>query len=132
MSAVTSRCAIPFWPYIKRRRPQDAGENLAPYLNAVRQLLAARRCVNSTFNPADERLATQLFRERIDTKQIERAVLLGCARRYVALLNGTTVGPISALSYFSSVIQEAGALQVSEDYWRYVALKVAKVQWTGA
>jgi hypothetical protein len=43
-------------------------------------------------NPADEKLAAQLFRGHVELKQIEHAVLLACAQRYVALLNGTASG----------------------------------------
>ena len=117
----------PFWPYIKCR-DQDAGETLASYVETVRQFLAARKCVNQLFNPADERLAAQLIREHVELKQIEHGVLLGCARRYVALLNGTAVGPISGLSYFNSVIQEVRTLRISEDYWQHVALRVDKFE----
>jgi hypothetical protein len=44
-------------------------------------VLAARKCVRPVFNPADERLAAQLFQEYVDLKHIEHAILLACARR---------------------------------------------------
>jgi hypothetical protein len=117
----------PFWPYVKCR-DQDVGQTVASYVESVRQFLAARKCVNQFFNPADERLAAQLLREHVELEQIEHGVLLGCARRYVALLNGTAVGPISGLSYFSVVIQEVRALQISEDYWQHLASRVRKFE----
>src|SRR6266849_2591342 len=70
----------------------------------------------------------RMFRERVELKQIEHAILLGCARRYVALLNGTVIGPIAGLSYFSSAIQEVRSLQTSEAYWQHLALRVAKFE----
>jgi hypothetical protein len=123
----------PFWPYVKCRLDQDGGETLISYLKAIRQFLAARKCVKPVFNPADERLAAQLFQEHVDLKQIEHAVLLACARRYVALLNGTAVGLISGLGYFNAVIQEVRALQVPEGYWQHMASRVGKFeqQWVG-
>lgn len=117
-----------FWPYFKCRRNQDGSDTFASYLEGVRQFLAARKCVNQVFNPADERLAAQLFREQVELKEIERAVLLACARRYVALLNGTVVGSISGLNYFSLAIQEVQALQTSEEYWQHLAQHVAKFE----
>jgi hypothetical protein len=122
-----------FWPYIKCRVDQESGGSLTSYMEAIRQLLAARKCVKPVFNPADEKLAAQLFGEHVDLKQIEHAILLASARRYVALLNGTTVGIVSGLRYFSSAIQEVRALQVSEDYWQHVASRVGKFeqQWPG-
>ena len=122
-----------FWPYIKRHRDQDDDGKLASYVEIIRQLLAARKCVRPVFNPADEKLAAQLFQEHVELKQIEHAVLLACARRYVALLNGTVVGVISGLSYFKSAIQEVRCLQTSEEYWQHLAARIAKFeqQWHG-
>ena len=94
----------------------------------MRRFLAARNCVNQVFNPADEQLAMQKFREQVDLMYIERGILLACTRRYVALLNGTAVGPISGLRYFSSAIQEVRALQISDDYWCHLAARVGKFE----
>jgi hypothetical protein len=116
-----------FWPYVKCRRDEHAGERLDSYVEIVRQFLAERKCVNPVFNPV-ERLAAQLFREHVELKQIEHAVLLGCARRYVALLNGTAVGSVAGLSYFSLAIQEVRSLQTSEAYWQHLAVRVAKFE----
>lgn len=122
-----------FWPYVKSGRTKEGGEDMASYVEMVRQFLATRNCVNQVFNPADEQLAMQMFREHVKVVCIERGILLGCARRYVALLNGTAVGPISGLRYFSSAIQEVRALQISDDYWAHLAARVAKFekQWAG-
>jgi hypothetical protein len=123
----------PFWPYVKCRADQESGGSLTSYMEAIRQLLSARKCVKPVFNPADEKLAAQLFGEHVELKQIEHAILLACARRYVALLNGTAVGIVSGLRYFSSAIQEVRALQISEGYWQHVASRVGKFeqQWSG-
>jgi hypothetical protein len=122
----------PFWPYVKCRGDQDRDKTLDFYVEAIRQLLAARKCVKPVFNPADEKLAAQLFAEHVELKQIEHAILLACARRYVALLNGTVVGIVSGLRYFSSAIQEVRTLQISQDYWQYLASRVGKFeqQWS--
>jgi hypothetical protein len=118
----------PFWPYVKRRGDQDHDNGWGCYVEAVRQLLAARKCVKPVFNPADEKLAVQLFREQVNLQQIEHAVLLACARRYVALLNGTAVGLISGLRYFSPAIQEVRSQQISDGYWRHLAGRVTKFE----
>jgi hypothetical protein len=122
-----------FWPYVKCCRDQGVGETLDSYVDTIRQILAARKCVNRVLNTADEMLAAKLFRDHVEPNQIEHTVLLGCARRYVALLNGTVVGPIAGLCYFSSAIQEVRSLQVSEGYWQHLAFRVDKFeqQWAG-
>jgi hypothetical protein len=113
---------------VKSRGHHDRDRTLASYVETVRQLLAARKCVKQVFNPVDEKLAAQLFREHVELKQIEHAVLLACARRYVALLNGTAVGLISGLRYFSGIIREVQDLQISADYWRHLGLRVRKFE----
>jgi hypothetical protein len=122
-----------FWPYLKSNRAEAFGDDVASYVETVRRFLAARNCVNQVFNPADALLAIQMFRDQVELISIEHGILLGCARRYVALLNGTAVGPISGLRYFSSAIQEVRAHQVSDGYWDHLASRVAKFeqQWTG-
>jgi len=117
-----------FWPYVKCDGAQANGKALASYKEAIRQFLAARKCVKPVFNPADDRLAVQLFQEHVELKQIEHAVLLACARRYVSLLNGTVIGRIMGLSYFRAAIQEVRSLQTSEGYWHYLAQRVAKFE----
>ena len=117
-----------FWPYVKSNLAESAGDDVASYVETVRRFLAARKCVNQVFNPADAQLAMQMFREQVELIHIERGILLGCARRYVALLNGTAVGSISGLRYFSSAIQEVRALQISDGYWDHLASRVAKFE----
>jgi hypothetical protein len=76
----------PFWPYEKVRLSTKS-DTLAGYIEQTRRLLGARRCIGSAFTPADERLAAALFERRIPIEEVEHAVLLGCARKYVALIN---------------------------------------------
>jgi len=122
-----------FWPYVKVPRTEGNSRDATTYVERIRQLLAARKCVIGTFNPADEKLAVELFREHVELQHVEHAILLACARRYVSLLNGAVVGPIAGLRYFSSAIQEVRELQTSEDYWRHLASRIARFeqQWEG-
>jgi len=82
--------------------------------------------VKPVFNPADEKLAAQLFREHVELQQIKHAVLLACARRYVALLNGTVIGRVAGLSYFRAAIQEVRSVHTSEGYWQHLGQRIAK------
>ena len=58
-------------------------------------------------------------------------LLLGCARKHVAWLNGHTGGPITSLSYFEPLIQEVQKQPVSDHYWDYLKsrLKTLRQQW---
>jgi hypothetical protein len=117
-----------FWPYVEFNRAEAVGDDVASYVETVRRFLAARNCVNQVFNPADAQLAMQMFRDKVELISIERGILLGCARRYVALLNGTAVGPISGLKYFSSAIQDVRTLQISDGYCDHLASRIAKFE----
>jgi hypothetical protein len=69
---------------------------------------------------------------KVALKQIERGILLACARKYVALCNGGD-GMITSLGYFQNVIEEAATLHVSDDYWRHLQHRVKRLEleWAG-
>jgi hypothetical protein len=53
---------------------------------------------------------------------------LACARRFVTLLNRDGQEAIASLQYFQNAIDEAGRLQMPEDYWRYLRLRVDRFE----
>jgi len=112
-----------FWPY-ERRPGQQNPQSVADYTAQIRRLLASRLCVKNSFTPADEKLAAALFQRQVPIEVIEHGILLGCARKYVTLLNGQSSGSIVSLSYFENLIDEAAASTVSHDYWRYLRYRV--------
>jgi hypothetical protein len=46
----------------------------------------------------------------------------------VTLLNGNSKELIVSFSYFQNVIEETGELQMSEDYWRYLQLRIHQME----
>jgi len=121
-----------FWPY-ERMPLAHATNDEADYTEQVGRLFQSRRCVESPFSPADQKLAAGFFRQQVRLEQIETALLLGCARKYVAMLNGKISGPITSLAYFQAVVDEVGKLQMSADYVKYLRQRVARLeeQWLG-
>ena len=121
-----------FWPY-ERVAPAHATNDEADYTEQVRRLFQSRRCVESPFSPADQKLAAGFFRQQVRLEQIETALLLGCARKYVAMLNGKISGSITSLAYFQAVVDEVGKLQMSADYVKYLRQRVPRLeeQWLG-
>jgi hypothetical protein len=73
-------------------------------------------------------LAADLFRRQIPLEQVECGILLGCARKYVAMLNGQPSGPVTSLKYFCIVIDEVGQLQMSPDYWKYLRARSDRLE----
>lgn len=69
-----------------------------------------------------------MFQRGISIRQVERGFLLGCARKYATLLNSKSNAVVVSFSYFQNVIEEAGELQMSEDYWRYLQLRLHQME----
>jgi DNA-binding MarR family transcriptional regulator len=116
-----------FWPYEKARSSTKT-DTVAGYIERARRLLDARRCVWSAYTPADERLATALFERKVPIEDVEHAVLLGCARKYVALINHQSRDSIVSFSYFQNVIEEVRELQMSAEYWRHLQMRVDRLE----
>jgi len=116
-----------FWPYHKQTLEPPANYQ-ADYIEQVRQLFGSRSCVQGTFTAADERLAAQWRQRNVSFEQIQRAYLLGCARKYVALLNQPTAPLISSLHYFANLLGEASQPSVSPSYWHYLAGQVHQLE----
>jgi hypothetical protein len=113
-----------FWPY-QRTTAAAPGNHPDTYVMAVRQIFLRQGCVQSSFTPADDRLAAEWNRKGIPVERVERAILLGVLRKYVALLNHGGGPSITTLHYFTHLVDEVGQLQISTDYWKYVAYRVA-------
>lgn len=117
-----------FWPY-ERQGESSASDESHRYVAEIKRLFLQRRCVQSSFTAADEKLAVSLFRRGIPLLQVERAILLGAARKYVAILQHGKGTPISSLHYFSDLFEEVRQ-EISPDYWTYIAHKVKTFEQT--
>jgi hypothetical protein len=110
-----------FWPY-EKAPAEEFGVDLDHYVQQVRQMMLKPACVRSRFSPADERLAIELYRRGVTLIHLQRAFWLGCARKYVSLLNAEEYTPrlISSLYYFNTLVEEVAQTSVREDYWQHV------------
>ncbi len=113
-----------YWPYEK----QPCREEPPDFVGEVRRLLAMSACVRCRFTPADERLARALEQRGISLDQLQRAIWLGCARKYVAMLNGQPPMPITSLRYFLGLIEEVGQANTPDSYWQHVRSKAAVLE----
>jgi hypothetical protein len=118
-----------FWPYEKLPVEEfEIDQNC--YVQRVRQMLSGTACLRVNFSAADERLAAILYRRGVTLVQLQRAIWLGCARKYVAFLNGSENAPmlITRLHYFYNLVEEVAETSVSEDYWKHMQTKVAQLE----
>jgi len=123
-----------FWPYLKQQTPGCAPEPEAEFVRKVRGLFLAPACVQASFSAADEKLALGMYRRGVSMEQITRAILLGCARKYVAMINAGVRTPITSLQYFSDIVEEVNESTIPESYWEPLRAKVARMeqQWQQA
>ena len=91
-------------------------------------MLLAPACVRSSFTPSDERLARDLDQRGVSLEQLQQAIWLGCARKYVAMLNGQSPMPITSLRYFLGLIEEVGQTPTPDSYWQHVRLKAEQLE----
>jgi len=116
----------PYWPYegATENQPDDAVDK---FVSEIRTMLQERACVHSSFSTADEVLARQWFHAAVPLDRIRQAILLGCARKYVAWRNNPAVqGPISSLRYFAPIIDEIAQQQLDPDYWEFLRARIPR------
>jgi hypothetical protein len=117
-----------FWPY-QRNCAGTVNPEWLRYVAEVKRLFLERRCVQSSFTAADEKLARSLFRRGVSLIQIERALLLGSLRKYISALQNAGGTPISSLHYFTNLFEEVQQ-ERSSQYWTYIAQKVKTFEQT--
>ncbi|MEJ2081448.1 MAG: hypothetical protein P8Y94_04570 [Acidobacteriota bacterium] len=117
-----------FWPYHRNSAPSNAHTVGDESLDQVRRLLEERSCVAASFSTADEILARKWLEDGVSIERIEQAILLGCARKYVAWRNHHDVTPIRSLHYFEPVLEEIDQMEISSDYWKYVRSRMRRME----
>ena len=111
-----------FWPYYKRS--ERACDEESSYMDQIRSWLLQYPIVRSSFGAADRKFAAELFRKGIALEQIEKALLLGVSRKYIAALNSTSPTPIYSLCYFEVLLEEVAETEVADSYWEYLRRRV--------
>ena len=97
-------------------------------MQKIRELFMAPACVEASFSAADEKLAMEIYRRGISMEQITRAILLGCARKYVSMLNAGSRTPIASLQYFADIVEEVERSAIPESYWEPLRSKMARME----
>jgi hypothetical protein len=122
-----------FWPYQRQPAPVRSGAEVE-FVQNVRELFLAPACVEASFSAADEKIAAGLHRGGVSLEQVARAIQLGCARKYVAMINAGVRTPITSLQYFSDIVEEVRESAIPESYWEPLRVKVTRMerQWLQA
>jgi hypothetical protein len=116
-----------YWPYERETAQPSADDGADRFMAEIRKMLSARACVRPSFSTADEILARRWFNTSVPLDRIGQAILLGCARKYVAWRNNQAVqGPISALRYFEPILEEIEKQKLDPDYWEYLRFRIQR------
>ena len=59
---------------------------------------------------------------------VRHAIWLGCARRYVSMLNGQIAGPVTSLGYFALIVDEVTQQNVPDGYWEHVRRRTDQLE----
>ena len=116
-----------FWPY-EKAPVEEFGIDQNRYVQQVRQMMLRPACVRAHFSAADERIAVALYRRGITLVHLQRAIWLGCARKYLAMLNGQPPMPITSLRYFIGLVEEVRQTDTPDAYWQHVRLKADQLE----
>jgi hypothetical protein len=119
-----------FWPY-EKMLVDEMGISQDGYVQQVRRMLQDVACVRLNFSAADERLAVIFQQRGVALAHLQRAIWLGCARKYIALLNGTEGSApmlITSLNYFAGIVEEVMSESTGEDYWKHIQVKVKQLE----
>jgi hypothetical protein len=117
-----------FWPYQRQPTSDRVRKPETEFVRKVRGLFLAPACVQASFAAADEKIVADLHRRGVSLEQVRRAILLGCARKYVAMINSGVRAPITSLQYFSAIIDEVVGSAIPESYWEPLRHKVARME----
>lgn len=92
----------------------------AEFIEKVRTYLLKYAIFCSSFGPADQKLAAELFRDGVSFDQLERALLLGLCRKYCSSLGSAVSSPIYSLAYFLQCLDEISETPSPDQYWEYL------------
>jgi hypothetical protein len=116
----------PYWPY-ESEAEYKTDDGADRFVSEIRTMLQERACIRSSFSTADEVLARQWFNAAVPLERIRQAILLGCARKYVAWRNNPAVqGPISTLRYFTPILEEIAKQKLDPDYWQFLRSRIQR------
>ncbi len=117
-----------YWPYERDAPPQASdGTGLdgeARYVDQAARWFAEMPGVDGVFTAIERKTAAGLHREGVPLRDVERALLVGCARWHVTWLNRGRGAPIASFNYFLPVLDEVRELAVPDRYWDHLKMRL--------
>jgi hypothetical protein len=97
----------------------------------VRKVLEAYRNTPGTcgnLRRPDRLLAVQLYQRGIPLNKVENALVLGAVRRMTRPADAPPLTTVRSLAYFLPVVEEVIEMEVGEEYFQYVRLKLQRLR----
>lgn len=127
-----SRLAVrdAYWPYRAAQAPLPARPEGAAgtYVEAVREAFLAPACVQAGFGPADERRAAGWHASGVPLETVRRAILLGCVRKSMALIEQPAGTPVRSLAYFEPLLREVERERFPAAYWQHLEFNLGRCE----
>ena len=119
-----------YWPYRATGNPPPASPPADPaaYVEAVREAFLAPTCVQASFGPADERLASAWHASGVPLQTVRRAILLGCVRKSMALIERPGAPPVGRLAYFEPLLREVQRERFPAAYWQHLQFNLGRCE----
>ncbi len=119
-----------YWPYqaTGSHAPASPEADVAAYLETVRAAFLGPACVQAAFGPADERLARDWHAAGVPLTTVRHAILLGCVRKSMSLLDRADGQPVRSLRYFEPVLREVQRDRFPDSYWRHLEFNLGRCE----
>lgn len=119
-----------YWPYRAAEvvGPAGPGPDASAYVEAVRRAFLGPACVQAAFGPADERLAVGWHARGVPLQTVRHAILLGCVRKSMALIDRPAAQPVRRLRYFEPLLREVQRESFPASYWRHLEFNLGRCE----
>ena len=113
--------AAPCWPY----RATNAETRVQPDPEAASYIAQVREAF---LGPADERLATDWQAKGISLETVRHAILLGCVRKPMSLIDRPATRPVRQLRYFEPLLWEVQREHFPAAYWQHLQFNLGRCE----
>jgi hypothetical protein len=105
--------------------------DLKQYVDKVLELYCNTPGTIGRIRSDDRLLARNLYHRGVTLRIIEQSMILAAARRSFRAPDAPPLSPIRSLHYFIPVIEEVSVNPPSNEYIKYLKIKLAKIQPAG-
>lgn len=84
--------------------------------------------MQAALGPADERLAVSWHARGVPLETVRHAILIGCVRTSMALIDRPATQPVRPLRYFEPLLREVQRESFPTSYWRHLEVNLGRCE----